>query len=358
MGNGQQIIYEYTKDFKGANVLWLDAKVNDSENKGYQEILKDIDQINIIPFDEINRCIEEIKKIRYVKTFIITSGSILNDFQKELKKIIKEIEILPEIFIFTSFRKFLLVKQNIYNYNFPLLNPNSVFSYFDPIKKRLSEKKLYDPKNKEPIEFQIDKTFTFEYIEELNQLTLPAYISDKIEYPTKKDILNFNKFLLDKFSKAEEFGLLIQQLILNITIPFEILIKYYLRAYTLQSDFYKEMNYCLERKKGKDYETYIKVLYHSLHLEYIKPAEEKKLFRGSVIKKEELEYIKEAFKNKKKNLPACICYNKSFLSSSYEEKVALGFLIQKKKKENEEYVLYELEKRTELDKQNATNSNI
>ena len=67
MGNGQQIIYEYTKDFKGANVLWLDAKVNDSENKGYQKILKDIDQINIIPFDEINSCIEEIKKNKICK---------------------------------------------------------------------------------------------------------------------------------------------------------------------------------------------------------------------------------------------------------------------------------------------------
>ena len=72
----------------------------------------------------------------------------------------------------------------------------------------------------------------------------------------------------------------------------------------------------------------------------------------------ELDYIKNAFKKKKEGLPACICYNKSFLSSSYSEAVALNFLIKRNKQQNEEYVIYEFEKGAKSYKQSASNSNI
>ena len=372
MGNHQEIKYDYTmkntikeetlksEDFQGAKVLWLDANVNIGENLKYQNLFKDINKIQIFPFVEINSCIDKIKEIRYEKTFIIISGSLLNDFKKEFEKIIKEIEIIPEIIIFTSCRRLLTIKQYILNSNFPLLDFNSVFFNFGPVKERLKLKNLYIPTKKELIMNKNDAAFFFDYIGEIDELTLPLSFTDYIEYPTKKDISNFNKFLLDKFSENKEFKLLMQQLILNIKIPCEILIKYYLRAYTLNSSFYKEMNYCLDKKSGEDYETYVKVVYHSLHLEYIKPAKEKKLFRGTVIGMKELEKIETAFQNKKEDLPACICYSKSFLSSTYEEEIAFKFMREKAKtkKENEEYVIYEIDKGTELDKHNASNSNI
>ena len=106
---------------------------------------------------------------------------------------------------------------------------------------------------------------------------------------------------------------------------------------------------------------HIKVLYNGLKKEYIKPFTERNLYRGARIKKSELEYIRKSFENKKdtkEELPACICYNKAFLSLSIEENVGYKLMRNRAKKDNEEYVLYELKKGNEFDNKNASNSNI
>ena len=351
MGNRQEM------PFGKVNILWLDAKINNEQNMEYQKEIKKIKGVIFKPFTEIKECIKIIKEIRYEKTFIIISGSILKDFYEKFENIINEIEILPEILIFTSHKRAISVMQYISNLKCSLFDANSIYTYYDGVEKRLKMENLYIPKtnNNDHITIENDDIFTFEYIQESKELIFPLYCSKYIEYPTKYEISKFNKFLLDNYSNLNN---LILQLILNKAIPCEILIKYYLRAYTLESDFYKEMNYCLERNLGKKYETYIEVVYHSLLQNYILPAQEKKLYRGSRIKRKELEYINNSFKYQREGLPACICFNKSFLSSSYREDVALRFMIRKKKKENEEYVIYEFEKGTELDKGNASNSNI
>ena len=345
--------------YQSANILWLDAQINNPENKKYQEKIKKINQIKFLPFTETKDCIDTLKSIRYEKTFIIVSGSLLNEFYQELQKLMDQLEVVPEILVFTSQKRIISTKEKIIEGNNSLFNVNSVYNFFDPVKNRLKRENLYNSEHKITSIFENDETFTFEYIKESKDLILPLYFTDYIDCPAKNEIIDFNKFLLDKYSKDKKLEDLIQQLIVSyITIPIQILIKYYLRAYTIESSFYKEMNYLLERKNGDNYETYIKVLYHSLLLKYIKPATEEKLYRGTRIKKSELEYIKKSFENKKENLPACICYNKSFLSSSYKEDVAFKFMIKKEKKNNEEYVIYEFEKGTELDNQNASNSNI
>ena len=102
------------------------------------------------------------------------------------------------------------------------------------------------------------------------------------------------------------------------------------------------------RKKDKENEfnIYIRVLYKSLKKEIISPFIDQKLYRGAKIKKDELEYINNSLKNKKDDLPGCLCYNKSFLSSSLDENIAFGFMARKSKylKENEELALFIIDK--------------
>ena len=63
-------------------------------------------------------------------------------------------------------------------------------------------------------------------------------------------------------------------------MPLPILVKYWERAYTAQTNFYKDMNNSLERKLGNDYDIFIKVLYQGLLLKSIKPLIDQKLYRG------------------------------------------------------------------------------
>ena len=348
------------ENYQESNLLWLDAKVFNEENKEYQDLIKQIKKIKFFPFKEKESCIKKLKEIRYQKTFIIVSGSLLNDFYQELIKIINDIEIFPEILVFTRCKSLPFIKDKIIEKNNSLFDVNSVYYKFKPVKNRFKKDNLYHPEPKSALEYDNDEAFTFEYIKESRDLILPLYMIDFIEYPTKSDIITFNKFILDNCSNNKQVTDLIQQLITpNTSIPGQILIKYYLRVYTSESNFYKNMNSALIHGLNEDiYDTYIKVCYHSLLSNYIKPAIEKKLYRGTRIKKSELEYIKNSISNKKENLPACICYSKAFLSSSYKEDIAFDFMVKRTKKDNEEYAIYEIEKGSELDRLNGSNSNI
>ena len=351
---------EDVENYQEANFLWLDANINIGENLMYQDTTKKVNNIKFFPFTETKNCIEKIKEIRYQKTFILVSGSLLNEFYQEFIEIINQIEILPEIIVFTRRTSIPFIKEKIIEKNNPLFDVDSIYYNFKKVQNRLKKENLYIPEPRNTMTYQRDETFTFEYIKESRDLILPLYFTDFIEYPTKSDIATFNKFILDICSENKEMTNLMQQLIIsNISIPCQILIKYYLRAYTIESNFCYDMNHSLIYGNNEDiYDTYIKVCYNSLLLKYIEPSTEKKLFIGARIKKGELEYIKNSFSNKKENLPACICYNKSFLSSSYQEIVALKFMIRREKKGDEEYVIYEFEKGTELDNLNGSNSNI
>ena len=264
--------------------------------------------------------------------------------------------------IFTSYRKTNIIKQNIINLNYKLLDINLIFTDFESIKKNLKYKTEYIPNHITKLNFENDDSFCFEYITESNGLILPLYYRDYIDYPTKNIILNFNKFMLDKYSGVDELKVLIEQLILNIDIPCEILIKYWLHLYTLESDFYKEMNYCLKNNIFEEnYDTYIKVLYTGLLKKYILPFTESVLYRGSIIGKTELEFINNSLKNKISGLPGCICYSKGFLSFTSVIDVAYAFMVpdpKKDNKDNKEYVLYEIQKGNKIYEENASNTNV
>ena len=341
-------------DYQNCNLLWLDKEVNNDENKQYQDLVKKIKQIKLDVFTEIKDCIEKLKEIKFDKTFVLISGSLANNFLKEIEKNINEFYVLPVIMIFTSFRKTDIIKENIFNLNSQLFDINLIFTQFDDIKKQLKNKDLYSPQNIEKKEIKSEENFFFEYINKPENLIFPIYYRDYIAYPTKNEITEFNKFLLDNYYQLQS---LIGQLLVKKEIPCEILLKYWLRAYTLNTNFYKEMNKCLIGNNGENYETYIKALYNGLQKQFIKPFVETKLYRGTRIKKTELDHIKQSFKNKKEGLPACICYSKAFLSTSIDEKIGLLFMTLERKTNMEEYVLYEIEKGNELDIDNQIASN-
>ena len=203
-----------------------------------------------------------------------------------------------------------------------------------------------------------NNNFSFEYIQESRQLILPLYLTDFLGTPNQNEIKDFNIFVLKNFSINEKIKELIEQLLLKSKVPLQIMIKYWLRAYTIESAFYRQMNIYLKERLGNQFDTYIKVLYYCLRQNYISSFIDKELFRGGVITKDELKYINNSLDNKKKNLPGCICYNKSFLSTSKDKNVALNFMKNKSSDNNIVKVLYRIEPVNDLYKDNATNVDV
>ena len=348
------IYNEYTE-----NILWLDKKVNEAENSIYQSLLIEKKRFKLSTFTDIKDCISKLKQIKFEKTYLLISGALSKEFFIEFEKIIGEIKINPIIIIFTSSRKLKLIKQNILSLdNFNLFDINLVFDDFDKIISKFESQNEYMPNLIDsPIIYEPnDNSFSFEYIKELKDLIFPLSFIEFMEIPNKNEIIEFNHFLLDNYYK--EMSNLIEQLLVDVKIPIQILVKFWLRAYSLESNFYREMNYSLRRKLGNDFDIYIKTLYQGLLTKSINPFIEQILYRGSKINKKELDYINNSLKNKKEDLPGCICYNKAFLSASIDKDIALGFMLRNKLDENEEYVLYIFKRGEQLDKENATNADI
>ena len=346
------------------HAFWLDKNVNNNENSFYQELIIKMEKFELKTYEITKKLISELKKINFEKTYIIISGSISQEFFIEFEKVIGEIKINPIIIIFTSKKNFNLIKKNIISLNrFSLFDMNLVFEGFKSVQKIITSENKYKPNIKESDikSIEMDDCFSFEYIKELRDLILPLTFSEFLEIPSKSDIIEFNHFLLDKYYLKDPndcMKFLIEQLLVDIKIPFQILVKYWIRAYTLETPFYIDMNYSLERKLGNDYDIFIRVLYHGLLTKSITPLINQKLYRGAIIKIKEIEYIKNSLKNKKEELPGCICYNKAFLSSSLDKEVALKFMKQKKIAENEAHVLYIFEKGNELDKEYSANADV
>ena len=361
LGNNNS--YDKTK------ILWLDPKVNNIENSNYQKKLRNINVFTLKVYTDIGKCIEDLINIHFEKTVIIVSGSYSIEFFTQLESKINELLVIPKIIIFTSYKRFVKIKNHILNLDkYDLFDINLVFDNFPPIldELKIKNENIYQNNynynyNNENIN-QKSNYFSFEYIEEKKQLVFPLYLTDFLDIPNLNEINDFNNFLLKRFSYENgtetDIKELISQLLIKTKIPLQILVKYWLRAYTTETKFYKNMNNYLVERLGNQYDIYIKVLYHGLKQNYIIPCIDKELYRGALITKDELNYINNSLKNKKKNLPGCICYCKSFLSTSISKKIAENFLRSKvnKKSVNEELVLYQIQ--SSKDSNNFTNVDI
>ena len=147
-------------------------------------------------------------------------------------------------------------------------------------------------------------------------------------------------YLYDTYKENEKIEKLLEPIDGIPEIPIEILCKYYARLYTIQSDFYNDLNKSLREEnlqlkieellfsatKDNYYSiTFIKSFYEGIKLDCFKFDLKDKLYRFSFIGQKELDKIKEYLKNKKEGIPAVNFFSKTFLSFSEEEEVAKGF---------------------------------
>ena len=117
---------------------------------------------------------------------------------------------------------------------------------------------------------------------------------------------------------------LIYPLIFLKQIPVEILVKFWLRIYTLETDFYSNMNCKLMKLKGKEFETYIKLIYFALNNKLVKNRWDIYLFRGDILNNKELENIIN--KSKSDSIKDKLIYCRKFLSFSSSKEIAEEFI--------------------------------
>ena len=326
-------------------IIWLDPKVFGEENKSYYDELSK--KFSIIRTTIVKEAMEEIYKIYFKDTFIIVSGSLFPEFYYEFKANLYRISIIPKIVIFTSnvkgLKNSLGNDQNIIGDKF--YNLGGIKTDFEQIKQFIKEYSI--KKNKNPIKIDEENFLNFDYIDSKEKLIFPLFYKHLISF-TKKDNQFYNFLHTRYYNKSEEITHFLDSISDLNDIPIEILSRYYVRIYTEESDFYKELNQNLREKKRDIYLSYIKVLYEGIKLKALPFSNERILFRGTQLANKEIAIMEEQ-KNKGDvvGFPGAIVFSKTFLSFSKNINVAQQFMVHNTK-EGFSKVLFILKKDNDI----------
>ena len=299
------------------NVIWIAPNNNSEENINYSKEIESLPHSKVKICKTIEEAINYLKNISFEETKVIVNGELYIKFIKKLFENKKDIYTIPKIIIFTKNKdKFLKDNKNYENIvNHEFYNLGGVKTIFDEILQFLKGNRINNNKD--------EPQLTFEYIDNKDKLLLPLLYKCLIDSVEIDKIDKYNDFLYNKYAKkSDDLKKLLLQIKSIINIPIEFLSKYYIRAYTAPSDFYRDINKDLRENKRENYLSFIKVLYEGIKLRSFPLASNKLLFRGSIISNEEINKIKNYLNKKISHLPGAIVFSRSFLSFSKEKRIA------------------------------------
>ena len=327
-------------------LFWIDKSVNKGENEKYQKELNDTKSYNLKVFESIEEGIKEKKKLSFEKIILIIRGIMFQDFLLSFKEEKKKISCSLDIIIFTSKKHKNLVEEICSNNKDIssgfLFNKKKIFITFRELKEYLQ-----GTSNLISSEIEEQKEI-FEKIENYEQLILPIYFQQLMEPITLEEINNLNNYLMNFY--GEKMKSLISQLDNISQMPYEIICKYWIRAYTLETGFYKDVKAKLQQKKGNFLLPYIKMSYEGIKNKTFQSIYDKKLYRGAMVSDHEIKKLKtyldsEEHKNKDTNIPKVITYFKPYQSFSMKKEVAVRFMKKAEKKNNFTKVIFKINKR-------------
>ena len=294
-----------------STIIWIDPNVRNKENLSYINELTSIESIEPKTFTNIQESINYIKSIKFEEIKIIISSRYYSPFVKSFKENIIDIYFAPKIIVFTSDKKKFFENNMGYNkYIETFYKYGGIVTSFQEVKKFLKNetRNFLDDEILEK-EFYRDNEvqLTFEYIDRKDKLMLPLFFKAVISNLKEDNLENYTKSLYNTYSlNNKEIEKLLGAIISMKEIPIEILSKYYIRLYTIDSDFYKNLNKDLGLNKVNNYLTFIKVLYEGLKFRSFPLASKKVLYRGSKISNNELNKIKNYLNSKIQDLPGSI----------------------------------------------------
>ena len=308
-------------------IIWIGKTINDTENSYYQKVLKD-KGYNLYTYTEIDDGLEKLKKIKFELTYLIITGSYFNDFSYKLTNIKDNLFVCPNIIIFThTYRKNMLLNSDDYYRRFiynDFYDKGGFAVIFSEVESFLEEDLCYISPHEVTVLKKEIGDFTFQTVSCKEDLIAPVFLSELIKSPTPQQKNEFDQFLIKNYGNSNIYKLISQ--IYDKDCPLSIRIKYWLRAYTIESNFYKNLNTQLMQNNYKDYLPYIQILYEGIESNNLNFNFIGNLYRGSLISNLELNNLKSYQKNKKNNLPFALVFCKNFLSFSKNRNKAESFM--------------------------------
>ena len=176
---------ESTKKNKNYYYIWIDAKIQNSENSKYAKELSNI-YAHTSFFTDINEAMKYLQEIKFKLTYIIVSGSLFPEFICELKNLENRISTVPKIIIFTSestkkqISSMKEINDSFYDIGGLVVSFKETQSFLDK-NDFVKELDFIQPLEREKI--QTGGDFSFQIVENKNELIGPIYLTDLIIKP-------------------------------------------------------------------------------------------------------------------------------------------------------------------------------
>ena len=339
-------------------VIWIDPEVDNIENSEYTDELRK-NSFHLETYKTIDEAIRYMKNIHFSETKVVIAGKLFDEFIKSFKEKTKEMNVAPKFIVFTKNKeRFLRISEEYENENNTFFKYGGIATKFKEIQEFLL-KENFKPKN---MRMEEEIQLTFDYIDTKEKLILPLFFKALIDKPVNNSIEGFIKLLYEHYNekdkvKNKNFLSFLSTIKSIQDIPKEILSKYFARLYTIESDFYGDINRDLGTNKIEKYIPFIKILYEGVKLEALGLASDKFLYRGSKIANKEIENIKTFLKNKKGEEKS-IVFSKSFLSFSKDKDIAKKFLEKKNTNEKLSKVFLKVQKDNDIGYNLSTHADI
>ena len=199
-------------------------------------------------------------------------------------------------------------------------------------------------------EIKEEKNYNFEYLDSKDNVNLPLVYQSLLNKITNIDIKKFTEYTNDKYSNDNySFSILFNSIKSIPEIPNELLSKFYLKLYSIESKFYRDINSDLRNDRIEKYLPFIKVLYEGIKLKSLLPLSGKIYYRGCKIFNNEISLIKKYLNEKKTDISGIRVLSKTFLSFYKSKETAEEFLKYIKESKTLSSVLYILEKNDNFD---------
>ena len=280
MGSKQTIQIRY---------MWIDKRKNEEDfQNDYNYIFENNE---CLLFDNVDKAIRQLiqeESFEFNETIIIISGGLFLEFYKIFTEKLNLIKVSPVVVIFSWEKEYVLsnlkfngisLNRNSFNEDFVFTQPKDLSNFIKGIQEVERE------------------NITFDQIQNINELILPCYYSYLVEDTTKTEIDFYNQNIIlnfhdEKKEKAEKKIKAMVKHLKRSNFDFKALIsKYWLRIYTMETNFYSQMNKTL-REQDENHinsEPLIKICYEGIRKKFFEYEINKKLYRGQLISKKEIQ---------------------------------------------------------------------
>ena len=337
-------------------LIWLDANIDNEENKGYRTINKEkLKEFEVLTYSETEKAIEKLKTIFFKKTYQIISGRLYEEFIIKYKNNLNQFNVTPKITVFTgSVEGFKKKNEHIKEiYENPFYISGGIQISFDHV---LSYILSDNNKGKNELFKNKKGKFKFEQIDSYEKLILPLYYKSLMKIDNNEKINKFNQYLLEKSHNNKFLFDLIEQINSLNNCPPQILCKFYAKAYTVDKDFCYEMNKELYDGNVDTFLYFIYVLFEGIKLNSFPIEITDNLYHGTKLSLDKLNELKNNLNIKKDDFPISIMYSKSFISFTKDVMIAEKNI---KNQINDEIpIIFVIEKKQNMNYDFATHFNI